>query len=197
MDGHSDDDVGGTSQGPEGDFCSERFFQEEESSRPGHTFDPDPLSDVLQSLRVEEDTEHAATSATSCTCCGVSSTSARCSESALHTFMDARSPHLLRCSILMELGRADAFGDGRPLIHPVLHAVPPSRGLGWAAERGVVGGWADVDRREPRYITHFRGRPSLLFAEERAVISEASKRAIVVVGQVGSPTPESWTSAGT
>lgn len=110
--------------------------------------------------------------------------------------MNAHSPHLLRPSILMELGRADAFGHARPLIHPVLHAVPPSRGLGWAAERGVVGGWADVDRREPRYITHFRGRPSLLFAEERAVISEASKRAIVV-GQVGSPTPESWTSAGT
>ncbi|EIW58018.1 uncharacterized protein TRAVEDRAFT_38300 [Trametes versicolor FP-101664 SS1] len=105
--------------------------------------------------------------------------------------------YLRQMHILMELGRADTFGHARPLIHPVLHAVPPSRGLGWAAERGVVGGWADVDRREPRYITHFRGRPSLLFAEERAVISEASKRAIVVIGQAGSPAPESGVSVGT
>lgn len=68
VDGHSNDDVGDTSQDSDYDFSSERFFQEEESSRPSHTFYPDPLSDVLQSLRVEEDMEHAAKLATSCTC---------------------------------------------------------------------------------------------------------------------------------
>lgn len=69
--------------------------------------------------------------------CDVSSTSGRCSEpeSALRAVLKTCS---LRSSILMELGMADAFGHELPLIHPAPHVVPPSRGLGWDAERDVV-----------------------------------------------------------
>ena len=86
-------------------------------------------------------------------------------------------------SIHTELGRADLFDSSNPLIVPILHTPRESHGLGWKAESGVVGGWADVDRPEPRYSTHFYGRPELLLEEERELIAMTAQRTILTVDQ--------------
>ncbi|KAI0833867.1 hypothetical protein BC628DRAFT_63286 [Trametes gibbosa] len=107
------------------------------------------------------------------------------------TLLAMRLHCLRQMYMLKESDKPHPFGDKRPLIRLVLHEPPTSRGLGWAAERGVVGDGADVDRAEPRYVTHFEGQPTLLFAEERSVISKVSERTILTVDEI-TPCPTNY-----
>ncbi|KAH9847797.1 hypothetical protein C2E23DRAFT_740822 [Lenzites betulinus] len=100
------------------------------------------------------------------------------------TLLVMRLYYLRQMHILTELGKPEVFNDDDPLIRPILHEPAKFRGLGWAVERGTVGGWASVGRAEPRYITHFAGRPTLLFAAERALLSKLSKRAILTIDEM-------------
>ncbi|KAI0365498.1 hypothetical protein BV20DRAFT_954089 [Pilatotrama ljubarskyi] len=100
------------------------------------------------------------------------------------TLRHRRLAYLRQLHVLLELGRTDAFDVARPIECPVLHTPPKAAGLARVAEQGVIGGWADVDRPEPRYITHFRGRPELLFAEQRAVLNGAVERTVLMVDQM-------------
>ncbi|KAI0656398.1 hypothetical protein C8Q70DRAFT_921635 [Cubamyces menziesii] len=99
------------------------------------------------------------------------------------TLLTRRLKYLRQMHIHSELGRADLFDSSNPLVVPLLHTPRQPHGLGWKAESGVMGGWADVDRAEPRYSTHFYGRPELLLEEERKLIAMMTQRTILTVEQ--------------
>ncbi|KAI9067746.1 hypothetical protein FKP32DRAFT_1754971 [Trametes sanguinea] len=91
------------------------------------------------------------------------------------TLLKRRLKYLLQMHVLMELGREELFTDAKPLIIPVLHQTLPSRGLGWSAEKGVVGDRSpSVRSASPSDLP---SRACLeLCAEERAVVSDARTR---------------------
>ncbi|KAI0324418.1 hypothetical protein GY45DRAFT_382328 [Cubamyces sp. BRFM 1775] len=173
------------------DFLSELFFEEEDSGSSSQVFDPDFMDDdshdpshdpfldgpstlLTTESNVPEDVpppipvrydivcEHAYKSP---------------------TLLARRLKYLRQMHIHTELGRADLFDSSNPLVVPILHSPRQPHGLAWKAESGVVGGWADVDRPEPRYSTHFYGRPELLLEEERELIAMTTQRTILTVDQ--------------
>ncbi|KAI0648642.1 hypothetical protein C8Q79DRAFT_461187 [Trametes meyenii] len=100
------------------------------------------------------------------------------------TLLMRRLHHLRQMHVLHELERADAFDATRPLITPALHITPEFHGLCRVAEQGIIGGWTDLDRPEPRFVTHFCGSPARLFKEERAILGEAFQREILTVDEL-------------
>ncbi|KAI0350393.1 hypothetical protein OH77DRAFT_1524889 [Trametes cingulata] len=180
---------GGLSDDKCGDFSSESFFCEEESSGSSCIFNPDLLDDALHE-RILPDTSDASSAPVVTEDHDdvdlVPSVPVKFVWVCEHVFKaptlrHRRLAYLRQMHVLVELGRAEAFDATRPIERPVLHAPRKPVGLARVAERGVVGGWADVCRPEPRYITHFRGRPELLFAEARAMLSGAIERTVLTV----------------
>ncbi|CDO75100.1 hypothetical protein BN946_scf185010.g25 [Trametes cinnabarina] len=162
------------------DFLSEMLFEEEDSG--SQAFDPDMLE--TYTIQRPADINHNAQMALTPLIpedvrppVPVSYEVVYEHTFQLQTLLRRRLTYLRQMqndSVLMELGREDVFTDGKPLVVPVLHRPLPTRGLGWSAERGVIGQRTSVFQPNSSSVAAPR-RTAEPLTVEWAVAGEAHK----------------------